>query len=64
MGSESGLVMVVRNKCTACKHKWRDQPGTYSVTTGKCPKCRSLYFKWSSYEFDIKKNKLDSSHII
>lgn len=57
--------MIVRNKCTKCKHKWRDQAGAFSVhkynnRVGCCPKCGSRYFKWSSYEFDKKKYRLDS----
>ena len=52
--------MIIRNKCIKCKHKWRDQPGAFSVVTynnenQRCPKCGSRYFKWSSYEFDRKK---------
>lgn len=58
--------MIVRNKCTSCKHKWRDQPGAFAVAkynnnSGCCPECGSRYFKWSSYEFDLKKNPLDFS---
>lgn len=62
-------MMLVRNKCTNCKHKWRDQPGAFAVKkvligyhedgspkySLQCPQCGSLYFKWSSFEFDKKK---------
>ena len=52
--------MIVRNKCTKCKHKWRDQPGAFSVTRGRCPKCETRYFKWSSFDFDKKKHFINS----
>jgi hypothetical protein len=56
--------MIVRNKCTRCKHKWKDQPGAFATSTNDkggacCPKCGSIYFKWSSYSIDIKKNKIE-----
>lgn len=49
----------IRNKCSKCKHKWKDNPGADSRTGGKCPKCGSLYFKWSDYEFTRKKFDLN-----
>lgn len=51
--------MKIRNKCVKCKFKWKDYPGAFAVyTDGRgacCPVCKSKYFKWSSYESDLKK---------
>jgi len=56
--------MIVRNKCTQCKHLWRDQPGAFATvkTNNKacCPECGSAYFKWQSFKHDKKKEKIDS----
>ena len=48
-------VVVIRNKCTECKHKWRDQPGAFSIAQQRCPQCGSRYFKWSDYSLAKKK---------
>jgi hypothetical protein len=48
--------MKSRNKCTQCKHKWKDNPGAQLADNKVCPKCSSAYWKWSSFEFDKKKH--------
>lgn len=47
--------MRVRNKCTKCKHKWKDEPGAQLSTHKVCPSCGSAYWKWSSFPLDKKK---------
>ena len=53
------MIVQIRNKCTECKHKWRDQPGAFSTTKHQCPKCGSQYFKWSDYKLAKKKYARD-----
>jgi len=48
--------MIVRNRCTKCRYSWKDQPGAFSLSHGKCPKCGSRYFRWTTYNKD-KENK-------
>ena len=56
--------MIVRNKCTQCKHLWRDQPGAFATVKTNykacCPECGSSYFKWQSFAFDKRKEGIDS----
>jgi len=47
--------MIVRNRCTKCRYSWKDQPGAFSLSHGKCPKCGSRYFRWTTYNKDKEK---------
>lgn len=49
----------IRNKCTNCKHSWRDYPGAYSKTNAQCPACGSIYYRWVDYAKAYKNLKLN-----
>lgn len=64
-------VVVAKNRCCNCKHKWKDQPGAFATVLFKtgtredgsdivealCPNCKSKYWKWTNYKECYKKFK-------
>ena len=49
--------MLATYRCLHCAHEW-SKPPARKVSDGSgsdCPKCGSLYVKWTNYEREFKR---------